>query len=156
MSFGEAKQQKSVCLVEFADTKPAVQLLDVPIFQKLERIKGNWNDISNRILELSANDSIVWLEIIYESEEVITDLRERLDAIISNSKIEVLRVKNNRIIDRVMGQIHDKETLDDLNIHQVFERCLNAHEIPENQRQELTHAYQETIASLREDGYRTE
>ena len=156
MGFGEAKQQKSVCLVEFTDTKPAVQLLDVPIFQKLERIKGNWDDISNRILELSAHDSMVWLEIIYESEEVIPDLRERLDTTISNSKMEVLRVKNNRIIDRVLGQIHDKETLDDLNIHDVFERCLTAHEIPENQRQELIHAYQETIASLREDDYRAE
>ncbi len=156
MGFGEAKQQKNVCLVEFANTKPIVQLIDVPIFQKLERIKGNWNDISNRIIELSANDSMAWLEIIYESEEVIPDLRERLDAIISNSKMEVLRVKNNRIIDRILEQIHDKETLDDLNVHDVFERCLTAHEIPEKQWQELIHTYQETIASLREDDPRAE
>ncbi|MBS0350173.1 MAG: exonuclease SbcCD subunit D C-terminal domain-containing protein [Proteobacteria bacterium] len=151
MGFGEAKQQKSICLVEFTDIKPSVQLVNVPIFQKLERIKGNWDDISNRILELLVNDSVMWLEIIYESEEIIPDLRERLDAIISKSKMEILRVKNNRIIDQVLEQIPDKETLDDLNVHDVFERCLIANEIPENQQQELIRTYQETIISLNED-----
>ena len=40
MGFGEAKQQKSVCLVEFHSTAASVQLIDVPVFQRLERVKG--------------------------------------------------------------------------------------------------------------------
>ncbi len=148
MGFGEAKQQKSVCLVEFAGTMPAVQLIDVPTFQRLERIKGNWNELSSKILELSATDSQAWLEVIYEGDEVIGDLRERLDAAISGSEMEILRVKNNRIIDRVLKQIHDEETLDDLDVADVFERCLAVHEVTEEQRSELLRAYQETVASL--------
>lgn len=156
MGFGEAKQQKSVCLVEFTSTKAAVQLIDVPAFQKLERVKGSWEEISARILELSATGSQAWIEIVYEGDEVISDLRERLDAAISTSEMEILRVKDNRIIDRVLGQIHHEETLDDLNVQDVFERCLSAHEVPENQRPELLRAYQETVASLDEDDTRAE
>jgi len=156
MGFGEAKQQKSVCLIEFANNEPTIQLIDVPVFQKLERIKGSWEEISARILELSATESLAWIEIVYEGDEVIGDLRERLDAAISESGMEILRVKDNRIIDRVLGQAHHEETLDDLNVEDVFERCLSAHEVPEAQRPELLRAYQETVTSLSEDDARAE
>lgn len=151
MGFGEAKQQKSVCLVEFHNSSATVQLVDVPLFLKLERVKGDWSSIASRILELSATNSQAWLEVIYEGDEVISDLRERLDVAIHGSQLEILRVKNNRIIDRVLGQIHQEETLDDLNENEVFERCLALHEVPEEQRPELLRAYQETVASLLED-----
>lgn len=156
MGFGEAKQQKSVCQVEFQSTSASVQLIDVPVFQKLERVKGDWAGIAKRLLELTAADSQAWLEVIYEGDEVVGDLRERLDAAISGTHMEILRVKNNRIIDRVLGQIHEEETLDDLNTNDVFERCLAMHEVPEAQRPELIRAYQETVASLYEDDIQAE
>jgi exonuclease SbcD len=156
MGFGEAKQQKSVCQVEFHSTSASVQLVDVPMFQKLERVKGDWDGISSRILELSATDSQGWLEVIYDGIEVIGDLRERLEAAISGTQMEILRIKNNRIIDRVLGQIHEEETLDDLNVNDVFERCLAVHEVPEDQRPELLRAYQETVSSLYEDDVQAE
>lgn len=141
-------------------TAASVQLIDVPVFQKLERVKGDWDDISNRILELSAmgspNESGVWLEVIYDGIEVIGDLRERLEAAISGTQMEILRIKNNRIIDRVLGQIHEEETLDDLNVNDVFERCLAVHDVPEEQRPELLRAYQETVSSLYEDDVQAE
>lgn len=156
MGFGEAKQQKSVCQIEFHSTAASVQLIDVPVFQRLERIKGDWDGISNRILELSATDSQGWLEVIYDGIEVIGDLRERLEAAISGTQMEILRIKNNRIIDRVLGQTHEEETLDDLNVDEVFERCLAVHEVPEDQRPELLRAYQETVSSLYEDDAQAE
>lgn len=156
MGFGEAKQQKSVCQIEFHSTAASVQLIDVPVFQKLERVKGDWDGISSRILELSATDSQGWLEVIYDGIEVIGDLRERLEAAISGTDMEILRIKNNRIIDRVLGQIHEEETLDDLNVNDVFERCLAVHEVPEDQRPGLLQAYQETVSSLYEDDMQAE
>lgn len=156
MGFGEAKQQKSVCQVEFHSTSASVQLVDVPMFQKLERVKGDWDGISSRILELSATDSQGWLEVIYDGIEVIGDLRERLEEAISGTQMEILRIKNTRIIDRVLGQIHEEETLDDLNVNDVFERCLAVHEVPEDQRPELLRAYQETVSSLYEDDVQAE
>lgn len=165
MGFGEAKQQKSVCLVAFDQieghsTAVSVQPINVPVFQKLERVKGDWNGISSRIHGLTATDdpnrSGAWLEVIYDGPEVIGDLRERLEKAISGTQMEILRIKNNRIIDRVLGQIHEEETLDDLNMNDVFERCLAAHDVPEDQRPELLRAYQETVSSLYEDDVQAE
>ena len=156
MGFGEAKQNKSVCLIDFESKNVEVRVVDVPVFQRLERIKGGWKEISARILELSATKSKAWLEVVYDGEAVIGDLRERLDAVVTGTELEILRVKNNRIIDRVLGQIHPEETLDDLNANEVFERCLAVHEVPEEQRPELLRAYQETLASLFEDDIQAE
>jgi len=156
MGFGESKQQKSVCQVEFHSTAASVQLINVPMFQRVERIVGDWDDISSHILELSTTGSQGWLEVIYEGNEVIGDLRERLEAAISGTRMEILRIKNNRIIDLVLGQIHEEETLDDLNVNDVFERCLAVHDVPEEQRPELLRAYQETVSSLYEDDVQAE
>jgi len=145
MGFGEARQVKSVCLVEFAGREATVALIKVPTFQQLESVRGSWDEISARISELAVTQSQAWLEIIYDGEEIISDLRERLEAAKGDSGIEILRVKNNRIIDRQLNRIHDDETLDDLNINDVFERCLDAHEISEKQRSILLQAYQEII-----------
>jgi exonuclease SbcD len=156
MGFGEVKQQKSVCQVEFHSTAASVQLIDVPVFQKLERVKGDWDGISSRILELTATGSQGWLEVIYDGTEVIGNLRERLEAAISGTQMEILRIKNNRIIERVLRQIHEEETLDDLNVNDVFERCLAIHDVSEEQRPELLRAYQETVSSLYEDDVQAE
>jgi exonuclease SbcD len=137
--------------MEFSVRNATVQRIDVPVFQKLERIRGSWEQIEAAILALSEVGSNAWLEIIYDGDELIGDLRERLDAAIVGSGIQILRVKNTRIINRILEGIHDKETLDDLNVEDVFERCLVLHEVPEEQRAELLHAYQETITSLNDE-----
>jgi exonuclease SbcD len=165
MGFGEAKQQKSVCQVNFdwSDDHRRVayvQLIDVPVFQRLERVKGDWDGIRGRILELSATDNPsqpgVWLEVIYDGTEVMGDLRERLEAAISGTQMEILRIQNNRIIDRCLRQIHAEETLYDLHVNDVFERCLAVHGVPEEQRPELLRVYQETVSSLYEDDVQAE
>ena len=161
MGFGEAKQQKSVCQVAFEkDSGSGMNVLafpiDVPVFQMLERVKGDWSSISSRIIELSAAGSRAWLEIVYQSDEVVGDLRERLDDAIAGTQMEVLRVKNNRLVERVLGQIDEGETLDDLDVTDVFERCLAAHDVPEDQRPELLRAYRETLSSLYEEDEKAE
>ena len=160
IGFGEAGQEKSVCLVEFdrqiSATSPAVRLINIPIFQPLEHIKGNWQAIADRISVLSAENPSTWLEIIYEGDEMITDLQERLQSAIEGSRLEILRVRNNRIISRILDQIDDGGTLEELSVNEVFEHCLSASAIPAEQRTELWHTYQETLVSLDEKDVRAE
>jgi len=156
MGFGEAKQLKSVCLVEFHSTTASVQLVDVPVFKELECVKGDWGGISSRIRELKASDSQVWLEIVYDGAEVVGDLRERLDKEISGARMEILRIKNNRVIDSVLGQIHAGETLGDLSVEEVFKRCLVVNDVDENQHAELLRTYQEAVSSLHDDNKQVE
>ncbi|MCC1497951.1 exonuclease SbcCD subunit D C-terminal domain-containing protein [Alcanivorax sp. 1008] len=156
MGFGEASQQKTICIVEFEGKEVNVVTTDIPEFQRLERIKGDWTAISSRIKELAVLDSNAWVEIIYDGGEVIGDLREQIDSATQETSIEVLRVKNNRIVDRILGQVHEEETLDDLNVNDVFERCLAAHSVPHDQREELVRAYQETLSAIYEEDVNAE
>jgi exonuclease SbcD len=150
MGFGEAKQHKSVCLVEFSGKQADVRLIEVPVFQHLESVKGNWEALSGRIVELSAIGSQTWLEVIYDGDEIMPDLRVRLDTLIEGTGVEILRVTNNRVIDRVLGQIHDGETLDGLDQGEVFARCLLAHKVPEEQCPGLGQTYREIVSSIHE------
>ncbi len=49
-----------------------------------------------------------------------------------------------------MGSMDAKETLDDLDVTDVFQRCLESHEVPEDQKPALLDAYREILVSLNE------
>ena len=151
MGFGEARQQKSVCLVEFQGTVPTVRPLGVPVFQRLESIHGDLDTIMARIRKLAAEDENIWLEVIYKGAEIIGDLREQLESAVEGTRLDIIRVRDQRIIDRVLERTQPEETLHDMDVYEVFSRCLDAHDIPEEQRPALTATYREAVFSLEND-----
>ncbi|SHO59180.1 exonuclease SbcCD subunit D C-terminal domain-containing protein [Vibrio quintilis] len=156
MGFGEARQQKVVCLIEMNAGKVQIDTVSVPVFQKLEQLKGDLPFITARIETLKEHQEDVWLEISYTGSEVIPDLNTKLNQMTEESGLNILRVKNPRIREQILGQTQVKETLDDLNTKEVFERCLTAHDVPVEQQQELMTAYQEILSSLDEDDLQAE
>jgi len=150
IGFGEAAQEKSVVLVEFSDEPPKVANIPVPCFRELKTLRGDWQTIARDIDRLKSRGSNAWLEIIYEGDEIAGDLSARLDKAVEGSDVEILRVKNNRVLEKAMSGMDADETLDDLDVTDVFHRCLESHEIPEEQRPALLSAYREIIVSLNE------
>lgn len=151
MGFGEAGQQKSVCLVSFSKNEPQVRPVDIPVFQKLKSIRGSWDRIALEISELSRTGESVWIEVAYEGDEIIGNLRERLDEAVAGTEIEILRIRNNRITAQALSRIGQAETLDNLDELDVFNRCLGIHNIPEEQHPSLIRTYRETLLSIRQD-----
>ena len=158
MGFGEAKQQKSVVIVDFnPQITPSVYpdrhlaLKEIPRFQPLVRIVGALDDIRAGIGELKQENSRAWLEIEYTGADIISNLRELLDEMTADSVMEIRCVKNRRIIDRVISSVAEDETLDNLSAGDVFVRCLDAFEVPDEARDELTASYDEIVASLLEE-----
>jgi exonuclease SbcD len=139
-----------VVLVEFSDEAPRVATIPVPCFRELKTLRGDWQTIARDIDRLKSRGSSAWLEIIYEGDEIAGDLRTRLDEAIAGSRLEILPIKNNRVLERAMSGMDTEVTLDDLDVTDVFKRCLEAHNIPEEQRPALLSAYQEIIVSLNE------
>lgn len=150
MGFGEAAQQKSVCLVRLQHQQIELSLLPIPVFQKLVSIRGDWPHIQSTLQQISASTESVWVEIIYNGEELIGNLRERIDGCIHDTAIDVLRVQNQRVIERLLQRTHQTETLEEMSTNEVFERCLTAHDIPEEQRPILREHYQHIVQSLDE------
>jgi exonuclease SbcD len=158
MGFGEARQEKSLCLVEWdkgngVRPESRVRLIPIPVFQPLERIQGDWDRLAERLQALVATGSSTWIEVIYEGEAVISDLRERLEALLAggeetSTRPEILRVRNNRIVQGMLKQMHEEESLGDLNELEVFARCLDAQGVEAEQQADLLRAYQEILATF--------
>ena len=158
-SFGESGQPKQVLLLEFEETraKPRINPLPVPVFQPLEPIKGDLETIRNRIAELKAENGRAWLEITYDGRPLTGNLRELLEELVAGSELKILNLRNRRFLEEHRAESGEcDETLEDLRIDQVFERCLESCEVPPEQHLELREAYHEIVTALAEQDLRAE
>jgi exonuclease SbcD len=162
MGFGEAKQEKSLSLVSFdlgdrtAPVTPTVRTIPIPLFQKLEQIRGDLSAIKERIEALKKEQSSVWLEVIYDGEELIADLPERINLLIEGSALEVLKSSNLRRIEGVLERFDPEESLVNLDSTQVFGRLLDEIGVEESQRSRLNATYAEIIQTLEESDLHAE
>ncbi len=152
LSFGESGV-KSICQVTFSGRKMSdLELIEVPIFQSLERICGDWEAILERLEALKAAESDAWLEVVYDGTEIITDLRGRLEEIIAETSLVILRIRNQRIIDGVLRAQIQGEELAELDPQEVFERRLELLEQSDlAEKEELRAAYGEILLTLYAD-----
>ncbi len=155
MGFGEANQEKSVVIVNFNnpdlnDHNLDIELCAVPCFQPLARITGTMDDIIKNIDELKSKNSNAWLEIEYSGKNIAANLRQLLDKSVANTDMQILRIKNQQIVQDLISQAKNEQTLDDLNEIDVFNRLLDTCEIVKDERSMLMHSYKEIITMLNE------
>lgn len=146
MSFSEANREKMVIKAVFSKKTAEVSTITVPTFKDLHIIRGNWERIQAQVEKLKAEGTKAWLEIIYEGDEAIPNLRERLDESVAAGDLEILKVGNLQAMERSLAG--EGEILGELDVNEVFERCLEAYDIPSNQREDLLAAYREVINTL--------
>ena len=156
MGFGETGQSKKVVLVEFTGRRPKIRKLPVPCFQELERVAGDLDEILRRLEQLKQSGSSAWLEIEYTGQAVIHNLREELDEAVAGTNLVIIRIRNRRFIERIISRSAANETLEDLDVHEVFERCLETFAVPDDERAGLEISYREIVAELRESDSRAE
>ena len=134
-------------IAKLSDTT-LLQSLPVPVFQSIQTLKGDWQTIKTRLHTLKKSQQSVWLEVVYDGQEVVGDLSEKIAELVKDSRLEVLRIKNQQKRDQVMQSQRMDESLEELNPTQVFERCLIAHQVLEEQKPMLWSRYTEVLESL--------
>jgi DNA repair protein SbcD/Mre11 len=152
MGYGEASQTKEVIIAETAGPRITLRPVPIPRFQELERITGDLDMILRRIEELAEQQSSAWLEIEYTGEQLAADLRERIDEAVSATALEVRRIRNRRVTRQALTGAASSQTLDDLDPYEVFSRCLDAHTVSAEEREELIELYREVVLSLEDAG----
>ena len=156
MSFGEAGQTKSVQIVTFEGIRPTMTTLPVPCFLPLESVRGDLKTILTRLDHLVKARTSILIEVVYDGDDLAGDLQGELQEVVADSEVHILRTVNNRILKQALSPIKASETLADLSIFQVFDRCLSAHKVPEEQCDELRIVFREAASSLAEDDERAE
>jgi exonuclease SbcD len=151
MSFGEANHTKVVLAVTVTPEDVTVREIVVPCFQRLATVRGDWMQISERIATLLAEAVPVWTEVLYQGNELVADLQERVRELTAGTLLEVLRIKDLRLAAGTLNRLATEETLDDLKVEDVFGRCLADQRVPTEQQAELIALFQETILALQHD-----
>jgi exonuclease SbcD len=147
LSFSEADQVKKVIVAEFGGKKPVITEHPVPCFQQLLRISGDPDQVSAEIEKLAASGTRAWLEVEITSPAGLTNINARFEELLKGSGLEILRIKNKTAADRALTRLSETETLETLDDADVFARCLETFEVPEEERGALTETYQEAKAS---------
>ena len=129
--------------------------LPIPCFQKLAQITGDLTTIAATIKSLKPSESI-WLEVIYDGDEIVNELREEVNAMIEGFTCEVLKIKNTRTYNKVLNQQQSSETLQDLNELDVFDKCLEINGIADTQKASLRSAYQQILHNIYHDDAQAE
>lgn len=143
MSFAEADNLKRVVLLDINEKGEITsQSVDVPMFQELIQIKGDWETIDQQIQALKARDSSAWLEVIYDSAVVMGDLRNRVLELVQGSALEVLRIKNKQVIQEALSHSKTQKELEQLTPQEVFDLCLKENNVAEDQWENLREKYQ--------------
>ena len=155
MGFGEAKQQKSVVILDFND-KMEITKLDIPKFQHLKQIKGDLDKIEKQLKELKELGQSTWVEVEYNGKEVVGNLSAIIDDIIKDSKIEILRIKSKTYKHKTLKQTKANESLEELDVYEVFDKCLEYYDVEDTQKDGLKALYKEVVTNIQEDDKRAE
>jgi DNA repair protein SbcD/Mre11 len=149
MSFNEADEQKVVLLVDMA-TQPVVTEIPVPCFQALAKITGSCEQILEHIATLARKNKAILLEINYQGQTLVDDLQEQIHSAIEDTELTVLRISNKRIFDHILQRTAKMKTLEELSPRQVFQQCLDLHEISGEQQDEMILDFETALTSLNE------
>jgi exonuclease SbcD len=144
MGFGEAGQQKCVYVIDFGQDKN-ISTINIPVFQKLESIIGNKDFIQTRIKELKQSGNSVWVEIIYNGEDIFSDLSEWAKEQAANSGIEILKIQNRQFLNEGLTQADTDTQLESLKPSDVFNKLMEKTKISEDQKSVLKEMYQEIL-----------
>lgn len=150
MGFGEASQTKSICIVDFVGTSPTIRTHNIPMFQQLARVKGELADITTQLHALIARKTAVWVEVMYDSSTVVSNLSDTIDQIVKGSLVEILVVKTTQLNTHGITRTSATETLATLSEDEVFNRYLLTFDVPKAQHPELIQAYREIVGSIYE------
>ncbi|MDW5415221.1 exonuclease subunit SbcD [Iodobacter sp. CM08] len=149
LSFDEAKQTKEVLLITLNHGGlQAVTPLPVPRFQELLSLRGNLAELEVAISQITAEQN-VWLEVLVSQDDYLSDLPSRIQAMIGDKSIEVLRIRKERNT-AASWQPGHTETLAELSPADVFSQRIAGEELEPSLQKQLEGLYTEIVLGLQE------
>lgn len=154
LSFDETGNSKYVNLVTFSAGKLAdVTALEVPVTQQLAVIKGDLESIRQQLEQWrgSPTDAPVWLDIEIATEDYLSDMQRKIQALTADLPVEVLLVRRSREQRERILAGERRETLSELKVEEVFARRLAQEELDDIQIARLQSLFSETLHSLNQE-----
>ena len=92
----------------------------------MQVLKGNLESIEAQLAEFKSHEDElpVWLSIEVQEQDYLTDLQTRIEMMPTDLPVEVLQVRRARKDREQHLHSQVKETLSELSVNDVFQRCL--------------------------------
>lgn len=151
LSFDELGREKSIFLLEFSATLETVTPLTIPHFQPMQMLKGSMAEIEHQLAQFSesASEQPTWLDIEITTQEYLSDLQRRIEALTENLPVEVLLVRRSREQRQRSLERLENETLSELKVEEVFARRLaQEDQLDAEQAEQLTQLFRTQLAAL--------
>ncbi|MGE6243255.1 exonuclease subunit SbcD [Ectopseudomonas guguanensis] len=152
LSFDEARQQKEVLLLDFdAAALQSITPLPVPVFQPMASLRGSLKELAGAIAaaaEQGTPERPIWLEVQVSTDDYLSDLQSRIDALCEGLPVEVLRIRRERGTATASLASAARETLDELSVEDVFRRRLQQEAIEAHDAQRLQELYRQVVEEL--------
>lgn len=161
LSFDEVAQQKEVVLIETSGISVS-QIMPVPVpsFQPLLRLTGSLAELQQRIPEQIGlvsrlPEQTVWLDILVREDDYLTDLQNRLQPLVEQYPVDILRIRRERSLNSVLSSSDTRCTLAELTPLDVFVQRLADETLTDGQRDTLMQYYQQILAGLHDETSQT-
>lgn len=152
LSFDEARQQKEVLLLQFGEAAlHSITALPVPVFQPMASLRGSLKELADAIAEIAkqgTSERPVWLEVQVSTDDYLSDLQSRINALCEGHPVEVLRIRRERGNASANLTSEARETLDELSVEDVFARRLQQEALDEEDAQRLQGLYRQVLETL--------
>ena len=162
LSFDEANQEKQVLMVDFAQGKlKDISPLVVPCFQPLAMLKTNLTDLvadikalmSKFSTQLTNKQGKIWLDIEINHSDYLADLQQRIESLVDDLPVEVLRVRREKSLQQLATVIAENTTLNELSEIEAFEQRLTLEIWPaeedEQRKQRLQQLYKQLVNEVK-------
>ena len=156
MAFGEARQTKSVAIVDFVPGQPPeVRIEAIPVFQKLLQIAGSPEEIAGKLQEQVVSREAVWVDLqVTEGEGDLAPWWRQYDALVENSGVKLLRRQNCRPgkdESPLARAIQDQVELEQLAPADLFAMRLGKEkDLTEDEKADFTRMFEEIARRLLE------
>ncbi len=151
LSFSEVRDEKTVTLLECNDNKITISaVIPVPLPRKLRTIRGSWTEVVAKLRahKATSTDFVSWIEVIVESETVLTNLKTDLETVCTGLPLEIIKFKQVNTNTETAATTDFEAsgvTLNDWQPIDVFEQRCAAANITGEALQDLTASFMELL-----------
>ncbi|HMQ62707.1 MAG TPA: exonuclease SbcCD subunit D C-terminal domain-containing protein [Flavilitoribacter sp.] len=147
LSFSETADVKSVCLLDFDGRSiTRAETVEVPQFRRLKTIQGTLDEVREKLLAFDRKgdrELTPWVEVIVETDQVIPQLDVELQEFVAEMNLVLMRIRLHRkqavkAVDAALS-----ESLEDLDVLEVFRRKCRVFGSPPEEMEELEQTFLE-------------
>ncbi|MCK9632597.1 MAG: exonuclease SbcCD subunit D C-terminal domain-containing protein [Methanoregula sp.] len=151
LGFGDAGEQKQVVIIDFESGSRIIRTISVPKFQDIRTLKGDIRSVENEIRSLIKLDHNVWIEVLFSGTHSASTVQAQLRELTDGTNVVLIRTKPLDVGNYEFKSEEESESLEVLSEMDVFQRCIDAENLPIEDRQELMDAFLEILHEMNEE-----